>query len=99
MTSKLPDFPPPVLPPKYAPTFGMDDPFSSANKLHSNYLRHLNLVLGFEPPRVYLMMETILTRVTQAWDEAAKGQPMTPCVMIHAMYRGSDISLVTYPVP
>src|SRR5260370_3927578 len=32
MTSKLPHFPPPALPPKYAPMFRMDDPFSSANK-------------------------------------------------------------------
>src|SRR5260370_34450403 len=79
MTSKLPDFPPPELPPKYAPTFGMDNPFSSADKSCSNYLRHLNLVLGFEPPRVYLMTETIPVRVTQAWDETAKRQPVTPC--------------------
>src|SRR5260370_37870329 len=43
MTSKLPDLPPPALPPKYAPTFGMDNPFSSANKSCSNYLTHLNL--------------------------------------------------------
>src|SRR5258708_32692414 len=78
MALKLPDFPPPALPPKYAPMFGMDNPFSSADKSHSNYLRHLNLVPGFEPPMVYLMMETILERVTQAQDEAAKGQPMTP---------------------
>src|SRR5260370_5017679 len=46
--------------------------------MHSNYLRHLNLVPGFKPPRVYSMMETVLARVTQAWDEAVKGQPMTP---------------------
>src|SRR5260370_1812682 len=78
MTSKLPDFPPPALPPKYAPMFRMDNPFSSADKLHSNYLRHLNLVPGFKPPRVYLMMETVLARVTQVWDEAVKGQPLTP---------------------
>src|SRR6266850_1461777 len=78
MTSKLPDFPPPALPPKYAPMFSMDDPFSSTNKLHSNYLRHLNLVPGFKPPRVYSMTETIPVRVTKAQDEAAKGQPMTP---------------------
>src|SRR5260370_39067978 len=78
MASKLPDFPPPALPPKYAPMFGMDNPFSSTNKSHSNYLRHLNLVLGFEPPMVYSMTETIPPRVTQAWDEAANGQPMTP---------------------
>src|SRR6266850_7235856 len=39
----------------------------------------INLVLGFEPPMVYSMTETIPARVTQAWDEAEKGQPMTPC--------------------
>src|SRR5260370_2738558 len=78
MALKLPDFPPPALPPKYTPTFGMDDPFSSADKSHSNYLRHLNLVPGFKPPRVYLMMENVPVRVTQAQDEAVKGQPMTP---------------------
>src|SRR5260370_42025448 len=78
MTSKLPDFPPPALPPTYAPTFSMDNPFSSADKSCSNYLRHLNLVPGFEPPRLDSMMETVPARVTQAWDEAAKGQPMTP---------------------
>src|SRR6266850_3595681 len=27
---------------------------------------------------VYSMMETVPVRVTQAWDEAEKGQPMTP---------------------
>src|SRR5260370_33791480 len=36
MASTLPDFPPPALTPKYAPIFGMDDPFSSANKSCSN---------------------------------------------------------------
>src|SRR5260370_38867817 len=56
----------------------MDDHFSSANKSCSNYLRHLNLVPGFEPSRLYLMTETVPVRVTQAWDEAVKGQPMTP---------------------
>src|SRR5260370_9686659 len=35
MTSKLPDFPPPALPPTYAPTFSMDNPFSSADKSSS----------------------------------------------------------------
>src|SRR5260370_15944820 len=53
MALKLPDFPPPALPPKYAPMFRMDDPFSLTDKLHSNYLRHLDLVLGFKPPMVY----------------------------------------------
>src|SRR5260370_6779855 len=50
MTLKLPDFPPPALPPKYAPTFSMNNPFSSADKSLSNYLSHLNIVLRIEHP-------------------------------------------------
>src|SRR5260370_2886837 len=41
MTMKLPAFPPPALPPKYAPAFGMNSPFSPTHKMCSNYLSHL----------------------------------------------------------
>src|SRR5260370_37150436 len=72
------DLPPPALPPMYAPTFRMDDPFSLTNKSCSNYLKCLSLVPGFKPPMVYSMTETIPARVSQVQEEAEKGQLSTP---------------------
>ena len=80
MASWLPEFPLPVLLPKYAPTFGIEDTLSLSDKSHSNndYLKHLSLVLSFEPLMVYLMTETVPTGSAQTLEMTLRGQLSTP---------------------
>ena len=80
MALRLPELPLPVLPPKYAPTFGIEDLLSLSDKSHSNnnYLKCLSLVLSFKPPMAYLMMEMVPAGLAQTLETTLRGQLSNP---------------------
>src|SRR5260370_11811072 len=78
LDAELQGLPPPMHPPLYALAYGMDNPLLPSSKSHPGYLKWLSLVPSFEPPIVYLMMETIPAQTALTGAVIGRGQPSTP---------------------
>ncbi len=78
MDAELQGLPPLMQPPLYTLAYRMDDPLLPSSKSHPGYLKWLSLVPSFEPPIVYLMMETIPAQTALTGEVIGRGQPSTP---------------------